>query len=345
MVRPLPEIAMTRRHQKAFTLIELLIVIVIIGLLAAMLMPAISSAREAARRTQCVNRLRQLAVATENHHSTHQAFPPARLMSRPGDSNQCGGAEATWLVRILPYLEEEHVYAKWNLYRPWHENSDEARNPQIAGVLCPSRRGLDRAEVSREVAKGKLTTTRAACGCVYTTTDNDSSEIITGIATDYAGNHGDMSPGATGRSSDFYYGGNGTGVIITSRPACHANQPVSWIDRISDKKIKDGMSKTILLGERHVPRSRLQKFPDDPPAFDGDYLGGFARIAGPGAPIAFGPTDEYASPLAFGSAHPGVCNFAMADCSVVTLATDTSTRLLEKLSHRNNGGGPDSFPR
>ena len=337
---------MPSKDRSAFTIVELLIVIAIIGLLVAMLMPAIGAARESARRTQCVNRLRQLAIATENHHGAHQVFPPARLLARPGDANQCGGNEPTWLVRILPFMEEQAIYAKWDLYQPWHQQPPEARNPKVEGFLCPSRRGLDRAQVTRDVAQpGALKTMRASCGCKYTVPDNDSFETVTGLATDYAANHGDLSPGANGDASDFYYGGNGTGTIITSRPACRDGRPTGWIDRISGKKIKDGLSKTFLLGERHVPRSRIQAFPEDPPAFDGDYLGGFARFAGPGAPIAFGATDETASPLAFGSAHPGICNFAMADCSVVSLSTDTSTRLLEKLSHRNNGTSLASLDR
>ena len=154
---------MCSKYRNAFTLIELLIVIAIIGLLVAMLMPAIGAARESARRTQCANRLRQLAIATENHHATYQVYPPARLLARPGDSNQCGGGEATWLVRILPFMEEQGVYAKWNLYDPWYEQPPEARNPKVAGFLCPSRRGLDRAQVTRDVAKpGAVKTMRAA---------------------------------------------------------------------------------------------------------------------------------------------------------------------------------------
>ncbi|MDG2383930.1 MAG: DUF1559 domain-containing protein [Pirellulaceae bacterium] len=337
---------MTSKYRKAFTIVELLIVIAIIGLLTAILMPAINSARESARRTQCVNRLRQLAIAAEHHHSVHQAFPPARLLARPGDPNQCGGAEATWLVRILPYLEEQAVYAEWDLYRPWYEQPAEARNPKVVGFICPSRRGLDRALVTRDVPQpGAVKTMRSACGCTFTVPDSEAFETVSGVVTDYAANHGDLSPGATGDESDFYYGGNGTGTIITSRPACRGGQPTNWIDRISSKKIKDGLSKTFLIGERHVPRSRIQAFPEDPPAFDGDYLGGFARVAGPGAPIAFGASDEGASPLAFGSAHSQVCNFAMADCSVVSLSTDTNTRLLEKLSHRNNGSSLASLDR
>lgn len=342
----LPGLVMLSKNRAAFTLVELLVAIAIIGLLVAILMPAIGSAREAARRTQCKNHLRQLAIATENHQGVHQAYPPARLLPRPDDPNQCGGFEATWLVRILPFMEEQAVYEKWHLYQPWYEHPDEARIPNVGGFLCPSRRGLERARVTRDVAmSGAVKTVRAACGCTFTVPDNNSFETVTGLATDYAANHGDLTPGANGEPTDFFYGGNGTGTIITSRPACRGGRPTNWIDRISGKKIKDGLSKTLLIGERHVPRSRIQRFPEDSSAFDGDYLGGFARVAGPGAPIAFGSFDETASPMTFGSAHPGVCNFAMADCSVIALSTDTSTQLLEKLSNRNNGSRHGFLPR
>lgn len=328
----------TTHRRKAFTIVELLVVIAIIGILVALLMPAIGAARESARRVECINRLKQLAVATELFHGAYGALPPARLLARPEDKNQCGGSEATWLIRLLPFMEEGKVFSEWDVYRPWSEHSEAARNPAISAFLCPSRRTLDRARVERQVpVPGTTVTVRSSCGCTFTFSSNGSFNTITGMAADYAANHGDLSPGASGQPTDFYYGGNGTGTIITSRPICREGRPAGWADKISHKKIKDGMSKTFLLGERHVPSIRLQKFPQDPPAFDGDYLEGFARLAGPGVPLAFGPQDYIASPLAFGSYHPGIVNFALADCSVQSLSTDTSTRILEQYSHRSNG--------
>ena len=84
------------RQARAFTLVELLVVIAIIGILVALLLPAVQAAREAARRTQCSNNLKQIGIASHNYHDTHGQFP--------GGSNYVG--HSTWLMTLLPYIEE-----------------------------------------------------------------------------------------------------------------------------------------------------------------------------------------------------------------------------------------------
>jgi len=100
--------------RRAFTLVELLVVIAIIGILVALLLPAIQAAREAARRTQCVNQLKQLGVALQNHHDVYKTFPPRMNLPgwntpstgpSPATSNEWGG-----LVLILPYIEEQQMF-------------------------------------------------------------------------------------------------------------------------------------------------------------------------------------------------------------------------------------------
>jgi prepilin-type N-terminal cleavage/methylation domain-containing protein len=103
-----------------FTLVELLVVIAIIGVLIALLLPAVQAAREAARRTQCVNKIKQLSLAVHNYVSARKSLPPgyySRVEAtgsswcKSGDSN--GGAP--WTVRILPYLEEDPLYRRFDL--------------------------------------------------------------------------------------------------------------------------------------------------------------------------------------------------------------------------------------
>ncbi len=111
-----------RPHRRAFTLIELLVVIAIIAILVALLLPAVQQAREAARRTQCKNNLKQLGLALHNYHDTHGVFPPGGVSQ--GD---CGGGytasgranskvlnHSGW-VMVLPYLEQANLYSQWNL--------------------------------------------------------------------------------------------------------------------------------------------------------------------------------------------------------------------------------------
>ncbi len=97
---------MTRNARPARSRAFTLVVIAIIGVLIALLIPAVQAARESARATQCRNHLRQIGLATLLFHESHQAFPPARLQSRDPDTYVCETTQPTWLVRILPYLEE-----------------------------------------------------------------------------------------------------------------------------------------------------------------------------------------------------------------------------------------------
>ncbi len=97
-----------RQHRHGFTLVELLVVIAIIGILIALLLPAVQAAREAARRSQCLNNLKQLGVAMHNHHDSQRWLPPGT-----GNSPCCWG---TWQPKVLPYMEQAAVS---ELYRNW----------------------------------------------------------------------------------------------------------------------------------------------------------------------------------------------------------------------------------
>lgn len=109
-------------RRRGFTLIELLVVIAIIAILVALLLPAVQQAREAARRTQCKNNLKQLGLALHNYHDTHNVFPPGGVSQ--GD---CGGGYTStgranskvlnhsgWVL-LLPYIEQSNLYGQWNL--------------------------------------------------------------------------------------------------------------------------------------------------------------------------------------------------------------------------------------
>jgi prepilin-type N-terminal cleavage/methylation domain-containing protein len=87
------------RQRSAFTLVELLVVIAIIGILIALLLPAIQAAREAARRSQCSNNMKQMGLAALNFESSRKGLPPFRI----------GDHEQTWMVLILPYMEETRL--------------------------------------------------------------------------------------------------------------------------------------------------------------------------------------------------------------------------------------------
>ncbi len=130
-------------RRRGFTLIELLVVIAIIAVLIALLLPAVQQAREAARRTQCKNNLKQMGLAMHNYHDTYNGFPNGNIAS------QAGGWGISWYIRILPYVDQAPVYNKINFsgtHPGWsccgdatgQANGDAIRGVRFAFTVCPS---------------------------------------------------------------------------------------------------------------------------------------------------------------------------------------------------------------
>jgi len=136
--------------RKGFTLVELLVVIAIIGILIALLLPAVQAAREAARRSQCTNNLKQLSLAVHNFHDVNKKYPPQSfsLFFREALSAQYGWDRMGYLTHLLPYIEQKALYDQVLEYtrldnRPWSTGNfpDGRLSPYrtvIASILCPS---------------------------------------------------------------------------------------------------------------------------------------------------------------------------------------------------------------
>lgn len=134
----------TRRG--AFTLVELLVVIAIIGILVALLLPAIQAAREAARRAQCLNNLKQLGIAMHSHHDQNKVLPPGFFWPKPAvppcDSTaHTKGSESTWIAHLLPFLEQNALYdgADWTTgFGLAPGVNGELCGTHLPTMLCPS---------------------------------------------------------------------------------------------------------------------------------------------------------------------------------------------------------------
>jgi prepilin-type N-terminal cleavage/methylation domain-containing protein/prepilin-type processing-associated H-X9-DG protein len=138
---------MSRILKRGFTLVELLVVIAIIGVLASLLLPAVQAAREAARRSQCTNNLRQIGLGLHTYHDTFRVFPPSYLTVPGGSPNMgppdsdTGDAGPGWtaLMLLLPQIEQSSLYNSFDLNVPsWSQKNAAPAKQSIKTYICPS---------------------------------------------------------------------------------------------------------------------------------------------------------------------------------------------------------------
>ena len=134
----------TGTPRSGFTLVELLVVIAIIGVLVALLLPAIQAAREAARRSQCQNNIKNAALAVLNFESARNITPEGMTFLKAEEVNigALGRFDANWIINVLPYLEEQALYDLFDLKRRINDVANSrnynVRGTTIASLLCPS---------------------------------------------------------------------------------------------------------------------------------------------------------------------------------------------------------------
>ena len=235
-----------RRKRGGFTLVELLVVIAIIGVLVALLLPAVQSAREAARRIQCGNHLKQMGLAVQNFHDINQTIPYTRLDTR----------ETAFLL-MLPFLEQRNHYEKWDLKLDYYSQNKVIRETTLKFYLCPSR--------SRPQPLISTGTSDAH--------QNGMTPHTPGGVADYATNAG--TPAGT---TDYWPGLNST------TEANRANGPF-WYKGppfLKFANISDGLSNVVFIGEKHVRRPATNS---DGSIWNGDHAASFKKL-GTGAPIA-----------------------------------------------------------
>ena len=206
-------------QRRGFTLVELLVVIAIIGILIGLLMPAVQAAREAGRRTQCHNNLKQIGLALHNYHDTLRVFPPGWISDVPA-------GEPGWglLAYTLPFMELKNVHDRIDFHSGiGDEVNEEIRLTQIAIFKCPSDLARD------EVVLGHLADDHDHDFAPVH--DHDEDEPVLVSKGNYSGVFGDTeiedSPG------------NGRGMFF-------------FKSRLRFADIRDGTSNTFLVGERNL---------------------------------------------------------------------------------------------
>jgi prepilin-type N-terminal cleavage/methylation domain-containing protein len=309
------------RLRFGFTLVELLVVIAIIGILVGLLLPAVQAAREAARRMQCSNNIKQMGLALQNYESAHRTFPPG-FISRvtglwPGGGNTPipeAGPGWSFFAMILPYMEQPAVYQRIDFSRTITDGVNQvARSTRISSYQCPSDAWNDPVAVWPDSIGIRDLAHCSYIGCLG------------------GGNPADA-PGYTAMYEETPFNG-----------MFHRNIPVKHAH------ITDGTSHTIGLGERasmFAPNGWAGVIPTAQTVFSSPIARRRGQVEGQTARPAItmatvhvrtgGPNAPTGSPGGFWSPHTGGCLFLLMDGSTHTIETNIDIPIFRGMAGRND---------
>jgi prepilin-type N-terminal cleavage/methylation domain-containing protein/prepilin-type processing-associated H-X9-DG protein len=309
--------------RRGFTLVELLVVIAIIGILIALLLPAVQAAREAARRTQCVNNLKQMALGIHTYADVWRVFPPGYLGQPPANCSTVNNGTAAqprgwgWGALILPYIEQVTLY--------------NGLAPTSRQTVCGIPTG---AQANPAVGSEALQKTRLAVYICPSAVDMDLNDTRLPAAP--------AAPGSHAKSN--YVGVSGmdfSGVAATTgRKGIFVN---GMLHKTALRDVRDGTSSTFLVGEKYRRDLDGVKQTFSP----GEYTGGFwlgvapdTQIANSVMQLALPPSTfaiNGASINAFASRHPGGAQFALTDGSVRFISENANQETIADMGTMNDG--------
>ena len=291
---------------RGFTLIELLVVIAIIAILIALLLPAVQQAREAARRTQCRNNLKQLGLALHNYHDVHRSFPSGWICVDGGQHSAHDGLNgAGWGAMILPYMDQSPLYETFNSNLAIHDPANIVFHTSILTAWqCPSDPKPNIWEIEEEGSPGTVLAslpTANYIGC-FGTEELDGCENAPGTAP---------------------VSGNGQ---------CIGDGMMYHNSRVRIRDVTDGTTNTFLLGERRtdVDLGWFSTWPGM--VAEGEEA--FQRILGSADHV---PNDPAAHFDDFSSHHEGGTQFCLGDGSVRFVSENIDHGLYQALATIQGG--------
>jgi len=302
------------RIRTGFTLIELLVVIAIIAVLIALLLPAVQQAREAARRSQCKNNLKQIGLALHNYHDTHNTFPPGAFYCGAGLGNGL-----PFHVMLLPFLDQANLYAQFNFAAVSWDVASKSRAlgaASVPGYLCPSGTILRSADGNESAANNYTAHYLGIMGPVNNTPVNPT----TNQAYSWSG------------SSTTFGGWSNEGILL--RGECK---------KIRD--VTDGTSNTFIVGESSWDKNekRYRSWVRGTYTYAGggsDYPGGNDTMTS-AKNVLYQPNSNsgsnFTNNMPFGSNHVGGVQILMADGAVVFISENVDNQLYRSLASRSGG--------
>lgn len=308
------------RGQRGFTLVELLVVIAIIGILVALLLPAVQAAREASRRSSCQNNLRQLGLGAHNFHDTYNKLPSS---IRPGGLTTA--PRIAGLTFLLPFIEQGNIYDKYDQTVNWsHANNLPLTSRQVPPFQCPSS-----PEPKRLDGDPQLTWTQIVAVTDYSPTTGIDQRLVTLGLVDNVSREGMLPKNSEPRMADVLDGLSNTILYAES-----AGRP--FVYRKS-RKIGALPTNRTNAGGWARPAS---DFALDGASYDGSTIPGPCAlnctngedIGAAAFPHPYYGTDGTAEAFAF---HPGGANFAFGDGSVKLINSTIDIREFARLITRN----------
>lgn len=316
-------------RSRGFTLVELLVVIAIIGVLVALLLPAIQAAREAARRTNCSNNLRQISLAAQNYANTVGHFPSANGSLDKANSSSNG--RWGYLAFILPYFEQANVKNAIDPAMAWYQEPQlsRLRQMELPGIKCPSYSPIQ--SVNFAVAgtnvyeESTLATHYFGVMGADVSLDPDLTSSCQNSGSPYT-MEVEQPSGSSRRDPPCV--DSGGGLIAT-------NGMIIRTDKVGFRSISDGTSHTFLVGESAFGAPEAQQTRPWWVGSHGDYVYTSKNVAyAINSAASPGPVRNN---IGFGSQHPGGCHFAMADGSVQYVNENVDLKSLFYMATRQAG--------